>query len=356
MGSGTSAGVCVPETVSAPKWLRRMDPTRVDVPAEKTGPQAEPSGEGGGWQSTAQAPDGHLEGAAAAPTKQHVLLETAEGRARPTGSCTARTPCPEVPSHLWSRRLSTTPGCQQEHEVSENGACTEPRRCATSADAWSRSHIKQVSQTSKANLDLLRAATTAKATAREDTLLPARKRCRVDFGASVPRSSKRCGPSQYTAVQSSAPCTATQSTRTCSDSPSKGESVETALARLPEAQRRRGEKALLYLLSSEDSSYAKFWRLHHRFLHTRRRQVERGDIDAATPIKRLPVSFLETVGLECALWPQLYWRDGDDGIVCAGIGCTSLPKATRPSGLGANRRGCRRPRDRPGDRAPRQAS
>ena len=88
----------------------------------------------------------------------------------------------------------------------------------------------------------------------------------------------------------------------------KGESVETALARLPEAQRRRGEKALLYLLSSEDSSYAKFWRLHHRFLHTRRRQVERGDIDAATPIKRLPVSFLETVGLECALWPQLYWR------------------------------------------------
>ena len=88
----------------------------------------------------------------------------------------------------------------------------------------------------------------------------------------------------------------------------KSEPVETALARLPAAQRARGEKALLYLLDAEQSAYVKFWRLHHRFLCTRKRQIDRGAIERGSPIKRLPVNFLETVGLECALWPHLYWR------------------------------------------------
>lgn len=26
------------------------------------------------------------------------------------------------------------------------------------------------------------------------------------------------------------------------------------------------------------------------------------------PVKRMPANFLETVGLECAIWPHLYWR------------------------------------------------
>ena len=88
----------------------------------------------------------------------------------------------------------------------------------------------------------------------------------------------------------------------------KKNTVEAALAGLAPVHRKRGEKALLYLLDATDSAYAKFWRLHHRFLYARRRRLRNGDIQQDSPVKRLPVNFLETVGLECALWPHLYWR------------------------------------------------
>ena len=85
-------------------------------------------------------------------------------------------------------------------------------------------------------------------------------------------------------------------------------SVEEDLARLPKRERRRGEKALLYLLrSNSPSAYARFWQLHHRFLHGRDRAIQRGETWIGAPVKRMPANFIETVGLECALWPHLYW-------------------------------------------------
>ena len=37
------------------------------------------------------------------------------------------------------------------------------------------------------------------------------------------------------------------------------------------------------------------------------RHPTRRDIWAGTPAKRLPTTFIETIGIECALWPHLYW-------------------------------------------------
>ena len=87
----------------------------------------------------------------------------------------------------------------------------------------------------------------------------------------------------------------------------KRSSVQTNLARLPSKKRRRGERALHYLLQSENSSYVRFWQLHERFLQQRARAIERGETWAEAPVKRLPANFIETIGLECALWPHLYW-------------------------------------------------
>ena len=85
-------------------------------------------------------------------------------------------------------------------------------------------------------------------------------------------------------------------------------SVEDALAKLPRKQREKGEKALEYLLKPDSgSAYVEFWQLHHRFLHGRRRAIEREEIWAEAPVKRMPANFIETVGIECALWPHLYW-------------------------------------------------
>ena len=87
----------------------------------------------------------------------------------------------------------------------------------------------------------------------------------------------------------------------------KTSSVQANLAQLPRKQRRRGERALHYLLQSGDSSYVHFWQLHERFLQQRARAIERGETWEGAPSKKMPANFIETVGLECALWPHLYW-------------------------------------------------
>ncbi|CAE7436900.1 unnamed protein product, partial [Symbiodinium sp. CCMP2456] len=70
----------------------------------------------------------------------------------------------------------------------------------------------------------------------------------------------------------------------------------------------RAEKALEYLLRDDSGShYGHFWHLHHKTLGQRERAIRRGDIWRGTPAKRLPSNFIETVGIECALWPHLYW-------------------------------------------------
>lgn len=84
--------------------------------------------------------------------------------------------------------------------------------------------------------------------------------------------------------------------------------VEEALQGLPKKQRRKGQKALAYLLQSKESSYSGFARLHRSFLAKRGRAIERGETWEGAPVKRMPANFLETVGLECAVWPHLYWR------------------------------------------------
>ena len=65
-------------------------------------------------------------------------------------------------------------------------------------------------------------------------------------------------------------------------------SVQAALAALPKKERKRGEKALIYLLDSTESSYARFWRLHERFLAHRASAIERGETWRGAPVKRMP--------------------------------------------------------------------
>ena len=42
------------------------------------------------------------------------------------------------------------------------------------------------------------------------------------------------------------------------------------------------------------------------------------------PIKRKPANFLETVGLECAIWPHLYWRRDMCETYVRSQGCGAL--------------------------------
>ena len=85
-------------------------------------------------------------------------------------------------------------------------------------------------------------------------------------------------------------------------------SVEEALWELPKKERKKGLAAHAFLLASPDSSYKDFALLHNKFLLARGQAIRRGEISFEEPVKRLPVNFLETVGLECAVWPHLYWR------------------------------------------------
>ena len=88
----------------------------------------------------------------------------------------------------------------------------------------------------------------------------------------------------------------------------KTSSVEENIAKLPRKQKERAQKALEYLLGEHSNSYyVHFWQLHEKCLRTRKRAIQRGDIWSGTPAKRLPTNFIETVGIECALWPHLYW-------------------------------------------------
>ena len=88
----------------------------------------------------------------------------------------------------------------------------------------------------------------------------------------------------------------------------KAHSVSEQMEWLPKKARRRARKAHTFLLQSEDSSYRQFYELHEKFLRRRGNEIAKGDLQADAPIKRLPVNFLETKGLECCLWPHLYWR------------------------------------------------
>ena len=85
-------------------------------------------------------------------------------------------------------------------------------------------------------------------------------------------------------------------------------SVSEQIEWLPQKARRKARKALTFLLQSKDSSFKEFYDLHQKFLRRRQNDIAKGQLQADAPIKRLPVNFLETRGLECCVWPHLYWR------------------------------------------------
>ena len=89
----------------------------------------------------------------------------------------------------------------------------------------------------------------------------------------------------------------------------KAASVERRLEALRgKSNRKKGRKAYRYLTDKDSgSSYGEFLASHERFLGQRWRKIVDGEVDAADPIPWLPMNFIETVGLECAAWPHLYW-------------------------------------------------
>ncbi|CAE7463496.1 unnamed protein product, partial [Symbiodinium microadriaticum] len=84
-------------------------------------------------------------------------------------------------------------------------------------------------------------------------------------------------------------------------------SVEERLSTLPRAAWRRGRAAYEWLVTAEACPYRDFLKCHDEFLQHRQRLLDHGDLDAATPVPWLPIRFMETIGLESAVWPHLYW-------------------------------------------------
>ena len=80
------------------------------------------------------------------------------------------------------------------------------------------------------------------------------------------------------------------------------QSVDTKIAALPAKQdRKKAKKALKYLLKPDTrSQYKKFYRDHLKFLEVNGARAEETN-------RKLPLRWIEKKGLECCLWPHLYW-------------------------------------------------
>ena len=86
------------------------------------------------------------------------------------------------------------------------------------------------------------------------------------------------------------------------------QSVEDRLTDLSNRDWKRGRAAFEWLRDAQGSAYKDFLAAHHAFLEKRAAGIADGDMDVDEPIKWLPLRFMETVGLECAVWPHLYWE------------------------------------------------
>lgn len=107
-------------------------------------------------------------------------------------------------------------------------------------------------------------------------------------------------------------------------------SVENKVAALAKRKdRRRAEKALEHLIASPVSSYASFLQRHNDFL-------ERHGEEAEEKKRKQPLKFIEEEGLECALWPHLYW---DKNL------CETTARASHEKRRKRDRRGKKRKRD-----------
>ena len=81
----------------------------------------------------------------------------------------------------------------------------------------------------------------------------------------------------------------------------KEQPVKKAIRKLADAEMRgKAKAARKYLRNAEDCAYQEFAREHKKFL------AENPDADKA--LRRRRLAFLERPGLECALWPTLFWR------------------------------------------------
>eukprot|EP00973_Karenia_brevis_P079611 11045214-Karenia_brevis.AAC.2 len=85
-------------------------------------------------------------------------------------------------------------------------------------------------------------------------------------------------------------------------------SVEDRLVDLKGNDWRAGRKAFRHLMQSTESSYRKFKDTHDVVLHNRDAQANARYEDPEQSMPMLPMRFIETVGLECCIWPHLYWR------------------------------------------------
>ena len=80
------------------------------------------------------------------------------------------------------------------------------------------------------------------------------------------------------------------------------ESVPEKIRQLPQDERRTARAAYNFLMDSEESAYNDFVEKHERFL-------QREGKEAPEQRGKRPLQFLETPGLENALWPNLYWTE-----------------------------------------------
>ena len=84
------------------------------------------------------------------------------------------------------------------------------------------------------------------------------------------------------------------------------ESVDSRVAELQtRSLRAKGTAALAFLKASRDSDYHEFYREHQTFL---RRQTAPAAGSQGRENRLLSLAFIERPGLECALWPHLFWR------------------------------------------------
>lgn len=79
-------------------------------------------------------------------------------------------------------------------------------------------------------------------------------------------------------------------------------SVESSLRRLPDETRPSARRAYKYLMSCKESAYSDFVARHNKFLG-------KHPDGAEEKVRKRPLQFLETRGLENCLWPHLYWRE-----------------------------------------------
>jgi len=86
--------------------------------------------------------------------------------------------------------------------------------------------------------------------------------------------------------------------------------VKTKIEALPtHRDRKNARHALRYLRAAEASSYNHFYKKQKRFLaKLQANSDDEGEGEANMKKLRLPLNAIEIEGLECAIWPHLYWR------------------------------------------------